>query len=184
VIADDETIFDNVFTAKGKNTFKLEQSHRFKTHKPPPRTKTLPHHALPKLHFHKTDGSQPKICWTNVTNYFHIYQIPEHLWVEAATMHLEDNAAKWWQVYKITNPKVSWKQLSFDVQQQFGSDDHRSAINDLLDLRQTSTVEEYTTKFKSLQYDVSMHGSNYDAMFFATQYVRGLRDDVRAMVEP
>jgi hypothetical protein len=50
-------------------------------------------------------------------------------------MHLEDNAAKWWQVYKITNLEVSWKQFSFDVQQQFGSDDHGLAINDLLDLR-------------------------------------------------
>jgi hypothetical protein len=49
VIADDETIFDNVFTAKGKNTFKPEPSHRFKTHKPPPRTKTLPHHVLLKV---------------------------------------------------------------------------------------------------------------------------------------
>jgi hypothetical protein len=45
-------------------------------------------------------------------------------------------------------------------------------------------VEEYTTKFKSLQYDVSMHGGYYDPLFFATQYVRGLRDDIRAMVEP
>ena len=45
-------------------------------------------------------------------------------------------------------------------------------------------MEDYTIKFQSLQYDVSMHGSNYDALFFATQYVRGLRDDIRAMVEP
>lgn len=63
-------------------------------------------------------------------------------------------------------------------------DDHRSAINDLLDLKQTSTVEDYTTQFKSLQYDVTMHGSSYDPLFFATQYVRGFRDDIRAVVEP
>jgi hypothetical protein len=53
-----------------------------------------------------------------------------------------------------------------------------------LDLKQTSTVEEYTTKFHSLQYDVTMHGSSYDPLFFATQYVRGLRDEIRAMVQP
>jgi hypothetical protein len=29
-----------------------------------------------------------------------------------------------------------------------------------------------------------MHGGRYDALFFATQYVRGLRDDIRAVVEP
>ena len=65
-------------------------------------------------------------------------------------MHLQDNAAKWWKTYKLTHPSVTWKQFSADVQEQFGSDDYRSAINELLDLKQTSTVEEYTSKFQSL----------------------------------
>lgn len=99
-------------------------------------------------------------------------------------MHLEGNAAKWWQTYKLYHPTVTWKQLSAEAQEQFGSDDYRSAINELLDLRQTTTVEDYTTQFQSLLYDVSMHGGKYDALFFATQYVRGLRDDIRAVVEP
>jgi len=103
VIADDEIMIENVFSAKGKNHFKPEPSHKSKTHRPPPRTETLPHHTLPKMHFPKTDGTQPKIWLDKCHNYFHIYQIPEHLWVEAATMHLEDNAAKWWQVYKLTH---------------------------------------------------------------------------------
>jgi hypothetical protein len=29
-----------------------------------------------------------------------------------------------------------------------------------------------------------MHGSSYDPLFIATQYVRGLKDDIRAVVEP
>ena len=45
-------------------------------------------------------------------------------------------------------------------------------------------MEEYTTKFQSFQYDVTMHGPSYDPLFFATQYVRGLKDDIRAVVEP
>lgn len=99
-------------------------------------------------------------------------------------MHLEGNAAKWWQTYKITYAVVSWKQFSAEVQEHFGSNDYRSAINELLDLKQTTTVEDYTTQFQSPQYDVSMHGGQYNALFFATQYVRGLKDDIRAVVEP
>ena len=76
------------------------------------------------------------------------------------------------------------KQFFTDVQEQFGSDDYRWAISELLDFKQTSTVEDYTNQFLSLQYDVTMHSCNYDALFFATQYVRGLREDTRAMVEP
>lgn len=44
-------------------------------------------------------------------------------------------------------------------------------------------MEDYTTQYRSLQYDVSMHSSQYDPLFFATQYVRGLRDDICAVVE-
>lgn len=70
------------------------------------------------------------------------------------------------------------------MREQFGSDDFRSAINDVLDLKQTTTMEEYTTQFQSLQHDVTMHGSTFDPLFFATQYVRGPKDDIRAVVEP
>jgi hypothetical protein len=51
-------------------------------------------------------------------------------------------------------------------------------------LKQTASAEEYTTQFKSLQYDVTIHGCTYDDLFFATHYVRGLRDDIRVIVVP
>jgi hypothetical protein len=51
--------------------------------------------------------TQPKIWLDKCNNYFSIYSIPEALWVEVATMHLEGNAAKWWQTYKITYAVVS-----------------------------------------------------------------------------
>jgi len=108
----------------------------------------------------------------------------ESLWVQAASMHLQDNAAKWWQTYKLQHLGVTWTNFSADFQATFGSDDHRSALNDLIDLKQTASVEEYTTQFKFLLFDVTMHGCTYDDLFFATHYVRGLREDIRAVVEP
>jgi hypothetical protein len=33
------------------------------------------------------------------------------------------------------------------VVEEFGADDFRSAMDDLLELKQTGTVEEYTTQF-------------------------------------
>jgi hypothetical protein len=167
VVADDDTMFENMF-AKGKTTNRGEPSHQFK-HRPPPRKESLPHHTLPKMHFPAFDGVQPKIWLDKCHNYFSIYSIAEYLWVEAATMHLQENAAKWWQTYKISHPAVTWKQFIVDIQDTFGSDDYRSALNELFDLKQASTMEEYTTQFKSLQYDVSMHGGHYDDLFFATQ---------------
>jgi len=57
-------------------------------------------------------------------------------------------------------------------------------MNALLDLKQTSNMEDYTTQFQSLQYDVTMHNSSYDEMFFTPQYIRGLKEEIRAAVEP
>ena len=51
MIADDDAMFENVFAAKGKTHTKPEPTHLFKTHRPPPKTQTLPHHTLPKMLF-------------------------------------------------------------------------------------------------------------------------------------
>lgn len=59
VVADDDTMFENMF-AKGKTNTKGEPSHKFR-HQTPPKKDSLPHHALPKMHFPTFDGVQPKI---------------------------------------------------------------------------------------------------------------------------
>jgi hypothetical protein len=59
-----------------------------------------------------------------------------------------------------------------------------TAINDLLALWQSGTVEQYTMAFQALQYNITMHNCHYDEVFFASTYVAGLRDDIRATVEP
>lgn len=136
IIADDDNaLFENVFAAKGKYTLKPGASHTQKNHQPPLKTELVPHHALPKIHFPTSDGTQPTIWLDKCLNYFYIYKMPENMWVEAATMHLQDNASKWWQTYKRDKPGVTWKKFSTDLKEAFGPDDHRTALNDLLDLK-------------------------------------------------
>jgi len=36
------------------------------------------------------------------------------------------------------------------VEEEFGSDDFRTTMNALLDLKQTGTVEDYTSQFQAL----------------------------------
>lgn len=56
-------------------------------------------------------------------------------------------------------------------------------MNDLLALRQTCSVEEYTTQFQALQFDITMHNLNYDDMFFSPKYIVRLKEDIRGTVE-
>lgn len=65
-------------------------------------------------------------------------------------MHLEGNAAKWWQAYKQNHQIPSWTAFGAILLAKFGADDFRTAITELLTLKQTGTVEEYTTAFQAL----------------------------------
>ena len=180
---DEAEDFDNVF-ANGKKPAKASVFKPHRHNNDPPPKNSLPHQSLPKMQFPTFDGQHPTIWFDNCDNYFTIYSIPETLWVTAAAMHLKDNAAKWWQAYKQTHRRLTWKAFCEAVHMEFRSDDYRSAVAELLTLKQSGTVEDYTTQFQSLQFQVSMTGSQVDEQFFATTYVHGLKEDIRAGVEP
>lgn len=143
----------------------------------------LPHSTLPKMQFPKFDGQNPRIWKDNCQSYFELYQLPEGMWVTAAHLHFEGNAAKWYQAYKQNHTFKNWNHLCEVVEEEFGSDDFRNAMNTLLELKQTGTVEEYTSEFQSLQYDITMHSPSYDDRFFTHKYIMGLKEDIRGTVE-
>lgn len=181
-IYEDENPF--AYYDKGKEPVKQSSSKYPKQHREHSKKDSLPHHTLPKMFFPTFDGNQPKVWITKCNNYFSIYSIPETLWVQAATMHLEGNAAKWWEAYKLSNPTVTWSDFTTTVQAKFGSDDYRNAISSLLQLKQTGTVDEYTTEFQALQYDIAMHGGLMEELIVTGAYINGLKDEIKAMVEP
>jgi hypothetical protein len=134
------------------------------------------------MNFPIFDGSDPKVWLDNCLSYFDLYQLPKGIWITTATLHLKDNASKWYQAYKHKNTFKNWKRFCAIVEQEFGADDFRSAITDLLELKQQTIVEEYTTQFQALQYDVQMHNPHYDDQFFAHKYVMGLKEELRGTV--
>ena len=56
---------------------------------------------IPKLSFPRFDGRHPKIWRDKCMDYFHICNVPEHMWVTTASLHLDDNADSWFQMYKL-----------------------------------------------------------------------------------
>lgn len=143
----------------------------------------LPKHIMPKMDFPDFYGEDPKVWLDNCRDYFALYKIPEGMWVIAARVHLKEKAARWYQAFKQKNTFRSWNHFCHEVEQEFGADDFRKAMNDLLELRQTTTVEEYTSQFQTLHYGIMMHQAGYDDMFFTQHYVKGLKEDIRGIVE-
>lgn len=184
IFYEEENDFQNIFAAKKKSEFKAESSKHPRHHRDHHHKENLPNYSLPKIQFPKFDGSQPKIWFDNCANYFIIYSVPDRLKVTTTTMHLEGNAAKWWQAYKQNHTVPNWSKLCEIIQEKFGASDYKDAIHGLPELRQTGTVEEYTEAFQALQYDITMHNCPYDDLFFASTYVAGLKEEIRAVVEP
>ena len=138
---------------------------------------------LPKMPFPQFTGDQPKIWKGRCLDYFRIFNIPEHMWVSMATMNFDKNAAKWLHVYKARFGLGTWDSFIQAVEDQFGFCDYRDALGQLLELKQTGTMEEFVTEFESLQYQVCMHNHGYDEEFFVSQFLKGLKHDISATVQ-
>jgi hypothetical protein len=66
------------------------------------------HQSFPKWNFPKFDCANPSIWIDKCHNYFHLYNVCQFMWVTAASMHMEGNAAKWFQMYKLRHRRVFW----------------------------------------------------------------------------
>ena len=67
------------------------------------------------------------------------------MWITAAHLHFEGNAAKWYQAYRQNHTFKDWDHFYLVVEEEFGSDDFRTTMNALLDPKQTGTVEDYNS---------------------------------------
>ena len=103
--------------------------------------------VLPKLSFPRFDGSNPTIWKDKCVDYFTLCNIPETFWTTAA-LHMDDNAAKWVQVYKQEHGLDSWSVFIEAVEQKFEAVDYRDALSVMFDLHQTAKVDEYISAFE------------------------------------
>jgi len=140
-------------------------------------------HALPKMSFPRFTGANPTIWKDKCLDYFRIFNIPEVYWVTAASMHMDDNASKWLQMHKLTHDLDSWTEFISAVVDHFGSYDYRDAIGELVSLTQDGTLEDYISAFVDLQYQVTMHNTGFDQVYFVTQFIKGLKHELRMGVQ-
>jgi hypothetical protein len=105
------------------------------------------------------------------------------MWTTAAALHMEDNAETWMHVYKQKYGLGSWKHFINAVQAKFGAYDHQHAIDDLLELQQLDSVEDYVTAFEALQFQLTMHNQDMGEKYFVSQFIKGLKPEIRYHVQ-
>lgn len=65
---------------------------------------------------------------------------------------MDDNVAKWLQMYKKKYSLGDWDTFIQAVEAKFGDNDYREALTQLLELQQTNSLEEYILQFEDQQY--------------------------------
>lgn len=159
-----------------------QQRNTFSGGRADPESRVGSHRFLPKLTCPRFDGTNPSIWKTKCQDYFHLLNVPESMWTTVASLHMDDNADKWVQMYKLKQGLGSWQQFMDAVQAKFGAYDYKHAIDSLLELKQTGTMEDYTTEFEALQYQITMVDQGMSETYFVFQFINGLKSDIRYQV--
>lgn len=69
------------------------------------------------------------------------------------------------------------------MEEKFGANEYRTTLGELMELKQTASVEEYISTFEDLQYQLTMLNTGLGEMFFVTTFVNGLSADIRTIVQ-
>ena len=96
------------------------------------RTSTRSH--VPKLAFPRFEEVDARVWKSKCMDFFQLYDVPKNLWVMHASLHMDDNAAKWLQVYKLKYGMDNWDHFIDAVEVKFGANAYRAAMEELMEL--------------------------------------------------
>lgn len=137
----------------------------------------------PRRHdFPRFAGESPLLWIDLCSTYFDMYKVPEHHWVSSVTLHLDGHAALWFQSYKRQHRLIHWDSFMQAIVEEFGADDYDGQMTTLLQLKQSGTVAEYRKAFEACMYHLIALDSSLSPRWFVSQFVFGLRDDIRCAV--
>jgi hypothetical protein len=111
--------------------------------------------------------------------YFHMYNIPIHVWVSFSTTNFRGNAELWFQTYEARHSILTWPELCVAVEHKFGRDLYHNYIRDLLAIMQTSDVLEYDNRFEQAKHRVLVHNKEIGEVFFVQKFLDGLKYNIK-----
>ncbi|XP_048527388.1 uncharacterized protein LOC125506673 [Triticum urartu] len=136
----------------------------------------------PKHDFPHFDGDAPSLWIDRCITYFDLYRVPPHSWVTTASLYIDCHDAHWYQAYRQTHRPPSWQEFTAAIITEFAPDEFEMEMHKLLQLRQTGTVAEYRTVFETHMYHLHALDASLNTKLFVTQFLLGLRDELRAAV--
>lgn len=148
----------------------------------PPGYHSNEYHKPPKHGFPKFDGTAPYLWLDRCLAYFELYKLAAHQWVATAALYIDGQAAHWLQAFRQSHRNITWDVFTSAILEEFGADEFEMVMHKLLQLRQTGTVAEYRAAFDEQMYHLLALDPSINTKFFVTQFLLGLKDELRAPV--
>ncbi|RWW04464.1 hypothetical protein GW17_00032308 [Ensete ventricosum] len=81
---------------------------------------------------------------------FRFHKTLEVSMVDIIIIHLKGDVIQWYDQFKHTHDVTTWRQFKSRLLIRFGPSEYENMDGQLVKIRQTSTVQEYQTRFKHL----------------------------------
>ncbi|KAL5706540.1 hypothetical protein ACHQM5_024694 [Ranunculus cassubicifolius] len=137
---------------------------------------------VPKVDFPAFSGDNVRTWIQKSKRYFLFHPIEETHKVLFASLHFHGKAESWYQSSQDSLGELSWEHFILMIQARFFEDVGENIIGEFNKLRQTSTVEEYQSRFEELQSLMLQKNPSRTMEYFVASFISGLREDIRHIV--
>ncbi|RRT78066.1 hypothetical protein B296_00018271, partial [Ensete ventricosum] len=121
-----------------------------------------------------------RIGWiSRVEHYFRFYRTVDATRVEIAAIYLKGDAIQWFNWFKHTHGGLAWLRFKEGLLDRFGPIDFNNIDGQLAKIRQSSTIQEYQTRFERL----SNQTENWSEKQLLGTYIEGLKLEIRGDVK-
>lgn len=111
-----------------------------------------------------------------------MFAVHESYWVPMAILNFSGPAAIWLQSVQKKITGMGWESFTALLCTRFGHDKHQMLIRQFFAIKQNSSVANFIKRSKTLMHHLITYSKLTHPYLFLTQFVEGLRPDIRAVV--
>lgn len=134
--------------------------------------------AVKKVELPSFDGDDLMGWVTRAETYFEVQGTSEEVKIRLAKLSMEGATIHWFNLLRETDDDLTWLKLKQDLIERYGGRQSDNPFEEMKDLQQTGTVDEYITTF---EYVSSQVGRLPEEQYLG-YFMGGLKTDIRLRV--
>ncbi|XP_050915219.1 uncharacterized protein LOC127130207 [Lathyrus oleraceus] len=121
-------------------------------------------------------GDDPVAWITRAETYFEVQRISQDVRIQLTKLSMEDPTIHWFNLWRDSTEELSWEKLYEEMMARFGGRRLENPFEELKDLKQSETVEDYIAEFKLCS---SQYGRLPEQQFL-DYFIGGLHHDIHS----